>query len=507
MFARSVHPSAADPAVGSHGGTTRRRRGSARWAAGVALALAAAVTTTTVGPAAALDAASSGTATAKVTATQPLSFAPPELTDPTTIKVSVSNRNLKLDSTRDYIIQMPATPLVAVNGLQIHGGRNVVLIGGQIELPVEALAGTTHAGRGLYLHNQRGTVHVEGLRISGPGLEDGINLGQRYGARVQLQNIRVDTAHGSHSGAHADVLQSWAGPRELLVDGLTGHTQYQGFFMLPTQQWTDAVEPELFDLRRVDLHGTPTSGYLLWRDSLGWPLKVQDVWVAPKDPSWRDGFLWPKGTNPGAEAWPFVNIGTPAQGEFVPVGTAGLDYVSPGYAPDDVTPSEPTTLPGSDTLASVTEPAPEPAPVPAPQPVPVPAPALEPSSVDHATFRYEGSWSVSSTRGEHYTKVAGRTASITAQVGPAGGTVSLQGILGTNKGIAAVSVDGGPEVLVSQYRNPGVTDTFFTSSHLGAGPHTITVRVTGTRAPGGSDSYVALTGATTTNGTLVTPAA
>ncbi|WP_298454947.1 hypothetical protein [uncultured Cellulomonas sp.] len=515
MFARPVRPPAADPAAGTHGATTRRRRASARWAAGAALALAAAVTTPAVGPAAASTA--DAAAPADAAATQPLSFAPPELTNPTTVSVSVANRNLKLDPTRDYIIQMPDTPLVAINGLQIHGGRNVVLIGGQIELPEEAIAGTTHAGRGLYLHNQRGTVHVEGLRITGPGLEDGINLGQIYGARVQLQNIRVDTAHGSQSGAHADVLQSWAGPRQLLVDGLTGHTEYQGFFMLPTQQWADPVEPELFDLRRVDLHGTPTSGYLMWRDGLGWPLTVRDVWVAPKDPSWRDGFLWPKGTLPGSEAWPSVNIGSPAQGEFVPVGTAGVDYVSPGYRSSaDVDAVPPTTsVPTSVDLAPepaatpatapAATPAPAPAPEPAPEPVPAPAPAPQPSSVDHTAFGYVGAWSVSTARGEHYTKVAGRTASITAQVGEGGGSVSLQGILGTNKGMAAVSVDGGPEVMVSQYRNPGTTDTFFTTPELTAGPHSLTVRVTGTRAPGGTDSYVALTGATTTNGTLAAP--
>ena len=136
--------------------------------------------------------------------------------------------------------------------------------------------------------------------------------------------VPVETVRGTKATNHADVIQTWAGPRQLLVDGLTGHTTYQGFFMLPTQQWsTNPVEPELFDLRRVDLHGTSKSGYMLWRDGKAWPLKVHDVWVAPKNPSRRDGFLWPKGTAAGTEAWPSVKVGTPPAGEFVPAGTAG----------------------------------------------------------------------------------------------------------------------------------------------------------------------------------------
>ncbi|WP_298459331.1 hypothetical protein [uncultured Cellulomonas sp.] len=432
--------------------------------------------------------------------TRPLAWAPPALTAPTTIKASSSNRNLKLSLTKDYIIQMPAEPLTATRGLVIYGGRNVVLIGGEVRVPVEGLTANNHGGRGLYLTGQTGTIHVEGLAVTGPGLTEGINLDQRKGAVVQLQNIRVETVQGSQAGRHADVLQTWAGPRQLRIDGLTGHTQYQGMFLLPNQLF-DGPQPELFDLRRVDLNGTPSSAYMMWRDSAAWPLTVDDVWVAPKDPSWRDGFLWPKGTKPGSAAWPSVKVGTPAAGEFVPAGTAGVSYVSPGYAsPSTVVTPAPTPAP-----APVPAPAPAPAPVPAPTVTdPVPAPAAG-SSVDHTAFRYGGSWSVSSSRGEHYTKSSGRTASITAQVRTGGATVSLQGILGTNKGIAGVSIDGAAEVSANQYRNPGQTGTFFTTPALTPGTHTLTVRVTGNRAPGGTDSYVALTGATISNGTLVTP--
>lgn len=256
-----------------------------------------------------------------------LTWAPPALTDPTTVPVSASSTVLTLDPARDYVVAMPASPVVAVGGVRIVGGRNVVLIGGEIAVPAGAPA-TNHGNRGLYLTGQTGTVHVEGLRITGAGLGEGINLDQRLGAVVQLQNVVVDTVHGSASGHHADVLQTWAGPRILRIDGLRGTTEYQGLMLLPMQFGTQP-QPELFDLRRVDIRGEASSAYLIWRDSLPWPLSLSGVWLSPRRPTLPTSeFLWPKGTGTGTAAWPSVTIGAPAE----PVVTgAGVGYVSPGY--------------------------------------------------------------------------------------------------------------------------------------------------------------------------------
>ncbi len=262
------------------------------------------------------------------TATTPLSWAPPALTDPVVVDVSAARRDLVLDPTKDYLLRMPSTPLSVLGGLRVTGGRNVVLIGGEISIPAGATA-TGEANRGLYLKNQTGTVHVEGLAITGPGLGEGINLDQRAGGVVQLQNLRIDTVQGSATGHHADLIQTWAGPRQLLVDGLTGSTQYQGFFLLPLQLGNQ--RPEIVDMRRVDVTGTSTSGHLIWRDTKGWPLTLTDVWLAPRFPNNPATFLNPSGTGAGTEAWPSVKVGTPPGGPFVPAGTAGIGYVSPGY--------------------------------------------------------------------------------------------------------------------------------------------------------------------------------
>jgi hypothetical protein len=181
-----------------------------------------------------------------------------------------------------------------LNGLVIYGGRNVV------------------------------------LKITGPTLAEGINLDQREGAVVQLQNIRVEKVHGSYSGMHADVLQTWAGPAELRIDRLTGYTGYQGFFLLP-KQFGEQPEPRKFDFRNINIVGETGSAYMMWRDSLDWPVTNTNVWAQPaKTDLSRSQFLWDKGTLTG-NSWDTVKVGLPATGDMVPANKAGLGYVSPGY--------------------------------------------------------------------------------------------------------------------------------------------------------------------------------
>ena len=99
---------------------------------------------------------------------------------------------LKLDPRARLPDRAPATPVRVAGGLTIAGGRNVVVRGGQVVVPWQGArpaSGSTR--RGLFLTAQTGTVHVEGLRLSGD-LGDGIDLDERLGATVQLENIRVD---------------------------------------------------------------------------------------------------------------------------------------------------------------------------------------------------------------------------------------------------------------------------------------------------------------------------
>jgi hypothetical protein len=137
-----------------------------------------------------------------------LTWTPPSLSNPTRVYVSNDSRILTLDSTRDYIIEMPAAPLSS-GGLNISGGRNVVLIGGEIRRDPATCSSTT-ADRALYLHKQTGTVHVEGLLISGA------NIVRRYKFRCAQSSGNCSVAE--HPGRDRSRLigdQSWRRPANL----------------------------------------------------------------------------------------------------------------------------------------------------------------------------------------------------------------------------------------------------------------------------------------------------
>lgn len=241
-----------------------------------------------------------------------LTWAPPELESPTTVNVTSEDNSLRLDDDRDYNIVLPEGGLQADGGLVIKGGNDVVLIGGRIEAEERA----------LYLIDQTGTLHIEGLSIGGDGLLEGINLDQRKGATVQLQNIHVDMVTGEEDANHADLIQAWAGPTRLRIDGFTGNTGYQGFFLLP-YQFGD-VEIEEWDFRRVTLTGNEDAAYLLWtEDDAPW-LSVQDVVVVPATDKDRDKVL--EGDLDD------VTVGESGTTVEPPAGEPGDDYESPGYS-------------------------------------------------------------------------------------------------------------------------------------------------------------------------------
>ncbi len=68
-----------------------------------------------------------------------LTWAPPQLTNPETLNLTTNPQNLNLDKTKDYILKFPSTPIVAQFNdyavLNITGGHNIVMIGGEIHIP------------------------------------------------------------------------------------------------------------------------------------------------------------------------------------------------------------------------------------------------------------------------------------------------------------------------------------------------------------------------------------
>ncbi len=156
----------------------------------------------------------------------------PALHDPRTVRVGARGGELWLKPGRDYRVKL--TAVRALGGLVIHGGRNVVLVGGRITIPYAGTDPTPQERRALYLDGQTGVVHLEGLLVddSGGDLSEGIQIAAPR-AVVQIQNVRVEGIHArdpvSFSDNHPDLIQPGGGVRELRVHRFTGTTAGQGY--------------------------------------------------------------------------------------------------------------------------------------------------------------------------------------------------------------------------------------------------------------------------------------
>lgn len=271
-----------------------------------------------------------------------LSWAPPTLSSPETFTVSGGNwvstgstpgkpvgSQLVLDDAKDYIIDLGSSPVHLPIGLNLRGGRNVVCIGGTVDVE----DGFVHTNgetmrRALYLYGQVGTIHIEGVYFTSSTqgtLTEGVNMDQRAGARVVLQHLKFDHFEGSYSGHHADGIQTWAGPDELFLDDIYFSTGYQGAFMLPLQQWSAGTLPTKWDWRRVSFKGNSQAGYAIWSHSEAYPWDFSDVQVRVEGRSTRGQILW----DPAGMLAPVKVLTT---GEPTMRGsTAGVGYVSLGY--------------------------------------------------------------------------------------------------------------------------------------------------------------------------------
>lgn len=285
-----------------------------------------------------------------------LSDAPPTLSNPTNV-TPPSFGVLNLDVTKDYRVNLGSTPYA--QALTLSGGRNIVLIGGEINIPNQGDNPSIASRTGLKIKNSTGTVHIEGLLIRGDDLSEGIQLECKQ-AHVRLQNIRVENMHArdqvGFSDNHPDLVQPYGGYASLKVDGFTASTPYQGVFLKPDNN-TGPLGPTV--LKRVNIKGDPTANYgALWLENrAGWGSLTLDQFFY-KVPSAKTlgKSVWPDVDNPAnavsdravittvggvqRASWPqmtepvvtgYVSAGDPPGGDFVKQNTAGVNYTSPGY--------------------------------------------------------------------------------------------------------------------------------------------------------------------------------
>jgi hypothetical protein len=288
-------------------------------------------------------------------ASDKLRWAPPPLDHPITIKLGDGQTYNKLQDDRDYIVKLP--PTKKVGSTILEGGHNIVIIGGHITLPVTDDKSNGAMSRGIYIKNNLGTVHIEGVLIdgSGGGMSDGIDIAAPQ-STVQVENVRVEGIYGYLDQFHADVIQPFGGVKDLRVDKLTGYSAYQGL----------TIDRDLGDigsaeLSRVNLVATGdqiwgshnNGGYMLWltRDSgckVIFPVRLHQVWIQPRKNTPLANAVWPpvggrtacpvqakpddsEARFPSLPVAGRVRKGMPPGGDFVPPGVAGLNYVSPGY--------------------------------------------------------------------------------------------------------------------------------------------------------------------------------
>ncbi len=244
-----------------------------------------------------------------------LTWPVPPLDQPTVIWITDSNRDLSLPMDRDFLLKMPDFPLTGPGGLRIDGGRNVVVIGGEISI-ADVPQGTAGADRrGLVVKNQTGVVHIEGLEIRGEDLAEGIQIAAPD-AIVQLQKIRIGRVSSDDASFHSDVLQVWGGVQELRVDRLTGQSAFQGIFL---KSDISGANIGAVDLRRVNIIGG--SGYNFYADETVGSITTSEVYALPgPTKQWRYSAFPPVASG----VWSGVVHGAPRSGDFVPRGTVGL---------------------------------------------------------------------------------------------------------------------------------------------------------------------------------------
>ncbi len=294
-----------------------------------------------------IDSMSAQAAAAKVR------WKPPKLSNPQTITLGTGRTVTTLDDKKDYIVKLPKSK--KTGSTSIIGGRNVVIMGGHITIPPTHPTNNTDMDRrAIYIKDNKGTVHIEGVLIdgSGGGEMDGVAINAPQSI-VQIQNLRVTGVKGTDGTMHADVVQTWGGVKELRIDRLTGESYYQGLFIAIDQNTIGKALISNTNLRALGDQpwGGGGGGYMITltkRTCNAYRVEFYKVYVEPRKQRPFNKSVWPDVNTPetlacavrtwdGYAYWPNlpasgrVYEGLPPGGDFVKAGSVGVNYTSPGY--------------------------------------------------------------------------------------------------------------------------------------------------------------------------------
>jgi hypothetical protein len=152
---------------------------------------------------------------------------------------------------------------------------------------------------------------------------------------------------GGINGNHADVFQPWGGVREFRIDRLTGSTNYQGLHIFENLGPIGGGTIRNTNIASSEVGPVDKGGYFVWMDCKdGFPLTMDDVYVDGRGDRSLGQSVWPPAGDSdcpaqiagGRATWPGNRMftgsileGRPTSGDFVPLGSVGVNYVSPGY--------------------------------------------------------------------------------------------------------------------------------------------------------------------------------
>lgn len=282
-------------------------------------------------------------------------YAPPAQKNPTIVNVPQGFYSGTFGTSEDVIFNFPNT--VRFSEFISNGGRHVRTIGGSTT--------KNPGGSAMQFVGCTGSIFVEGHAFdmnACPG--DAINAcgsqAAPYTSRpdVYIQNCRILNVNGANPpGADADIFQAQGAIENLYVDLVTASSNYQGFSLFQNQAPMRSAMITRTNLTYTS-GGSPVT-YLFWDQDAGSQPPFQHVtldefYVTPRTGQNLSQVVWP---NPGAvdakqdsigaitrdgwatAEWPpatnitgYVTAGQPTGGDFCPLGTPGLNYLSPGYA-------------------------------------------------------------------------------------------------------------------------------------------------------------------------------
>jgi hypothetical protein len=167
---------------------------------------------------------------------------------------SVSYWTLTLDDTTDYLIVQPPEVGPIRRPVRLEGGRNIVWIGGHIQINHKGFFPSSNMSKGLHLSDSDTqpatdrTIHIEGLWMDGDDLAEGFNTACPTAAvqigywRCERSRVRSTDAagHGNQSATgtqayqgvvwhHADGIQTQGGHRGITLERCTVYSSLTGY--------------------------------------------------------------------------------------------------------------------------------------------------------------------------------------------------------------------------------------------------------------------------------------